>query len=73
MSRPVADAVKPSIIELGNGHGWEEWNDDDEGEWISVHHSENEDEEEVWPGTSQNEDGVTTEQPDAGEEEGSEA
>ncbi|KAH0342579.1 hypothetical protein KCU81_g5647, partial [Aureobasidium melanogenum] len=51
----------------------EEWNDDDDGEWISVHHSENEEEEEeVWPGTSQN-DGVTTEQPDAVEEEGGEA
>lgn len=49
----------------------EEWNDDDEGEWISVHHSENEDEEEVWPGTSQNEDEATTEQPDAGGEESS--
>ncbi|KAH0415139.1 hypothetical protein KCU90_g14975, partial [Aureobasidium melanogenum] len=51
----------------------EEWNDDNEGEWISVHHSDNEDEEEVWPGTSQNEDGVTTEQPAAEEEEGAEA
>lgn len=49
----------------------EDWNDDDEGEWISVHHSENEDEEEVWPGTSQNEDEATTEQADPGEEEGS--
>ncbi|KAG9670309.1 hypothetical protein KCU99_g8445, partial [Aureobasidium melanogenum] len=53
----------------------EEWSDDEEGEWISVHHSENEDEdeEEVWPGTSQNEDGVTTEQPAVEEEEGAEA
>ncbi|KAG9832465.1 hypothetical protein KCU98_g11041, partial [Aureobasidium melanogenum] len=52
----------------------EEWGDDDEGEWIVVHHSENEDEEEeVWPGTSQNEDGVATEQPGAEQGEGPEA
>lgn len=29
----------------------EEVSDDDEGEWISVHHSEDEDEGEVWPNT----------------------
>lgn len=51
----------------------EEWNDDDEGEWISVHHSENEDEEEVWPGDSWNEGRGTTEQPGAEEGAGSEA
>ncbi|CAD0110430.1 unnamed protein product [Aureobasidium uvarum] len=47
----------------------EEWlDDDDEGEWISVHHSEDEDEEEVWPGILQDGNNeTTTDRPDAGE------
>jgi hypothetical protein len=52
--------------------------DDDEGEWISVHHSENEDgsegQSEVWPGTLQNgTNGATTQQSGVRETEGSEA
>jgi hypothetical protein len=34
----------------------EEISDDDEGEWISVHHSEDEDEHEVWPDALHNGD-----------------
>jgi hypothetical protein len=52
----------------------EEMADDDEGEWISVHHSEDEDENEVWPGTLQDgNDGATTQQSGVRETEGSEA
>jgi hypothetical protein len=52
--------------------------DDDDGEWISVHHSEDEDgsedQSEVWPGTLQNgTNGATTQQSGVRETEGSEA
>ncbi|KAI4716804.1 hypothetical protein E4T48_07020 [Aureobasidium sp. EXF-10727] len=52
----------------------EEWSDDDEAEWISVHHSEDEDEEEVWPGPLEDEDNeITTDRQDVREGEESEA